>query len=533
VLGLVAITPNVQNMGHQKHHGPRHTGEKISEQLVGDETSTEHPSDADASVRCDKEFVIDADDKAARPCPKFRIQGSPQWDTTAPRLVFCKKDEGEFYFHAKLVDVETSKYMGEDVHLVTLKLDFAWPPTIRRRIRAAWFEIEVVKSIASWKPEDEPPEEPEILAVRPEAESVQMANIEDIKTRTVAVESGSTAAVPASLNANISLVRGNKTTFGGHRLVHGFIAGPKEARWHIFEEPRSQSGVPPCIRPLMLVRCGTRFCIKGKLRVLTRKHFGLGKISGEQKIVEVQSVRALRGQQSNITTCMDALHNLQGESQIYAQKLKAARVLPEIDQWNEHAEDTVCGMLDKLALYMELSSTEEQQNAVAITRAVAFNELCTLFPKHRSELIAWFSAKDLEFKQYMMGDSVITQPSTGHEEQAQTPNSETPQPEDEKNWATPLPLPPITHKRPRARSRVALPTEGIEAATADAVTRMCGKQLLVPIIPRGAAVGLYGTLPRMNGASLPLEMNRLGPIDAKAFMQAHNAVGPGWTRRDL
>lgn len=215
----------------------------------------------------------------------------PENGTTSARqadplpCVLARHKSDDCYFDVRLTHVELTYFHGKRlVHQLSFRLDLARPFEDSKRIRAAQLTINVASKNAS----SASGTTPEILAINPEASLIHIADHEVTTGQTVGVTAGAPPAAGGSLAANAELSWGDKTTFKGNRLVHGYIPSSTQAQWKMYEETRSQSGLPPVLYFLVILRAPGDFVVTANLHI--RRWTGWG-FFGMRKQVPAESSR--------------------------------------------------------------------------------------------------------------------------------------------------------------------------------------------------------------------------------------------------
>lgn len=202
-------------------------------------------------------------------------------DNTLP-YVLARHKSDDCYFDVRLTEVELTYFHSEKlVHQLSFRLDLARPFEDIKRIRSAQLTITVENEDGSSSTAT-----PEILAITPEASLIHIADHEVTTGQTVGLTAGAPPAVGGSLSANANLSWGDKTTFEGNRLVHGYIPVSNQAQWKMYEEARSKSGLPPVLYFLIVLRAQSNFRVTAQLHI----HRWTGwRFFGFRKQVDAQS----------------------------------------------------------------------------------------------------------------------------------------------------------------------------------------------------------------------------------------------------
>ena len=179
------------------------------------------------------------------------------------------------YFDLKLTQVESTTFHGKPARQLQFKLNLVRPFDIAKRIRAATISVKVSKQKKS-------PASPKITGIDPEASLVKIADHEITTGQTIGVSAGTPAPAPGSVSASANLSWGDKTTFAGNRLIHGFMVSEHDAQWKMYEEPRSKSGLPPSLSLLVIVESDDEFRVSAKLSL--RRWRGWGMFGMEKSI---------------------------------------------------------------------------------------------------------------------------------------------------------------------------------------------------------------------------------------------------------
>ena len=182
-------------------------------------------------------------------------------------VVLAKHSSGDCYFDIKLMRVEPVTWQTRPAQTLRFQVDLARPFDAAKRIQSARVSITVRKRHRSAY-------SPQILGINPEATHVKMADHEITTGQSVGVTAGTPPTVPGSVTLSGNLSFGQKTNFSGDRLIHGFILPPDqfrqghhEARWQMYEESRSKSGLPPSLSILMIVESNDDFRVSAELCV--------------------------------------------------------------------------------------------------------------------------------------------------------------------------------------------------------------------------------------------------------------------------
>ena len=250
--------------------------------------------------------------------------------------LLAQHKDTECYFDLRLTRVELTTFHGKLAHQLEFKLDFARPFDINKRIRAATISVEVI-------PRRRSRTSPNIVGINPEASLVKIADHEITNGQSIGVNAGTPAAAPASMSASANFSWGDKTTFAGNRLIHGFLVSETEAQWKMYEEPRSKSGLPPSLSLLMLVESESDrgFRVKGKVTVRRwsgRGLFGMVKhisapSAGEKPVLSLVDSRATKEVRQNALDASDEITNLVEETESKAQIMArvVTKVFPQLE----------------------------------------------------------------------------------------------------------------------------------------------------------------------------------------------------------
>lgn len=177
----------------------------------------------------------------------------------------------DVYFQANLTTARRLWLDAEDVYLLAFELNFMKSYSPQYRFRGADIKITVKDSI---HPNCNLP----ISTIYPTAIAVDVSKREIQDSSEASLGAGGLPA-PAQLSATLKQTHSSKTTFNGRRRFHGLVKDDKTACWRLYEEPGSESGIPPAFRLVVLVPSPeTEFYVR--LEVSTRmvkwpKVFGL------------------------------------------------------------------------------------------------------------------------------------------------------------------------------------------------------------------------------------------------------------------
>ena len=202
---------------------------------------------------------------------KMSVTTASDYDDFAQRnqrpVVLAKHSSGDCYFDIKLMRVEPVTWQTRPAQTLRFQVDLARPFDAAKRIQSARVSITVKKRHRSVN-------SPQILGINPEATHVKMADHEITNGQSVGVAAGTPPTMPGSLTLSGNMSFGQKTSFSGDRLIHGFILPPgqprkghHEARWQMYEESRSKSGLPPSLSIIMIVESDDDFRVSAELCV--------------------------------------------------------------------------------------------------------------------------------------------------------------------------------------------------------------------------------------------------------------------------
>ncbi|WYZ36259.1 hypothetical protein EsH8_XII_000009 [Colletotrichum jinshuiense] len=173
---------------------------------------------------------------------------------------FPKKDA---YFHAKLTEVERTRYREQDVYLIRFVFRFVRSFSRQFRFRGADIDISVKEERpVSDTMQDQSSKQhkqqgclPKILKIYPEGLPINISEQEIQNGSDITAGAGATPG-PAQINFSVTQTHQRTAKFKGGRFINGLIKGSHDvASWRIFEDRGSQSGIPSIINTAMLVRC--------------------------------------------------------------------------------------------------------------------------------------------------------------------------------------------------------------------------------------------------------------------------------------
>jgi hypothetical protein len=174
--------------------------------------------------------------------------------------VLAEYEHKELYFQAKLTGIYRTTFGDDDMHLLKIKLHFMKPFSRGMRYQGANVIVRVSKSLG---------EEPRIVRIAPEANSMHISDLEVTTGEKVAVGGGGGGG-PAQANVNVEHSKGVKTSYEGARVIHGLIKGSNLATWRIYEDSASATGLPPVIHLLLVVCCANAFSLELDMSVRHR-----------------------------------------------------------------------------------------------------------------------------------------------------------------------------------------------------------------------------------------------------------------------
>ncbi|KAI1611554.1 hypothetical protein EDD36DRAFT_420502 [Exophiala viscosa] len=183
--------------------------------------------------------------------------------------VLARHDSHDCYFDIKVTRCELVTVNSKEAYQLHFKLDFARPFDPSKRIRSAAVDIQVTSNSR-----DPNRPGPAIVGIDPEASLVYMADHEVSSGQNVGVNVGAPGPAAGAISANVGLTWGDKTTFKGSRLFHGFLPSPRHAQWKMYEEPKSKSGLPPSVRLMVIVKSARSFYVSANVLVQRRSAFG-------------------------------------------------------------------------------------------------------------------------------------------------------------------------------------------------------------------------------------------------------------------
>ena len=201
-------------------------------------------------------------------------------DTLIPRsqqlpFVLARHSSQDCYFDIKLVQIESTTFHRKPAHQLSFKVDLARPFDVAKRIRSACVSVKIGRRSGSQVP-------PKILGITPEASLVHIADHETSHGQTIGVTAGTPPTAPGSVSLSGNLSWGDKTTFKGERLIHGYLLADNEAHWKLYEEPRSKSGLPPSLSLLVVVGSDASFQVSANMS--TARWSGWGPIGTVRSI---------------------------------------------------------------------------------------------------------------------------------------------------------------------------------------------------------------------------------------------------------
>jgi hypothetical protein len=174
--------------------------------------------------------------------------------------LLAEYERNELYFQAKLTGLARTTFRDDDMHLLEIKLHFMKPFSGRKRYQGANAIVHVSKSSA---------DEPRIVRIAPEANSLHISDLEVTTGEKIAVGGGGNGG-PAQANVNVEHSKGVKTSYEGARVIHGLIKGSDTAAWRFFEDSASATGLPPVIHLLLVVCCASDFSLDLEMSVMHR-----------------------------------------------------------------------------------------------------------------------------------------------------------------------------------------------------------------------------------------------------------------------
>ncbi|KIX99583.1 uncharacterized protein Z520_04216 [Fonsecaea multimorphosa CBS 102226] len=198
----------------------------------------------------------------AAPAHDVSSQGSPNLP-----YVLARHSSQDCYFDIKLTQVESTTFHAQPAQKLEFKLDLARPFSVAKRIRSARVSIEVSGGTVSKR-------SPRVMGINPEASLVKIADQEVTRGQSLGLTTGTSPAAPGSLSLSGNLSFGQKTSFAGNRLIHGFMVSESRAQWKMYEEPNSKSGLPPSLSLLMIVESDEDFRVSAELCVLRWSGWG-------------------------------------------------------------------------------------------------------------------------------------------------------------------------------------------------------------------------------------------------------------------
>ncbi|KAK4942880.1 hypothetical protein LTR10_017456 [Elasticomyces elasticus] len=184
-------------------------------------------------------------------------------------LILSSHSSQDCYFDIKITQAAHITFHGNPAYQLQFKLDFARPFDPSKRIRSAAVDIQVTSNSRDSKISG-----PTIVGIDPEASLVDVADHEVSSGQNVGVNVGAPGPAAGAISANAGLTWGDKTTFKGARLSHGYLLSSQNAQWKMYEEPKSQSGLFPYARLMVIVESETDFSVTANVRVRRRSMFG-------------------------------------------------------------------------------------------------------------------------------------------------------------------------------------------------------------------------------------------------------------------
>lgn len=174
-------------------------------------------------------------------------------------------------YQAKLVSVQQSDYLDEDVYFLHFQLSFMNPFAEWARIQGATFTIHVKPTEISTNTSVRGPH------IRKVVPTAQLAHVSDqeVTTGQKVTIGGSADVQPGGVNVNFENSSARKTSFKGIRIIHGLVKNKGTAIWTLREESSSKSGLPQYATLRAVVSCGGPFRVSADLSVkMQRLRFG-------------------------------------------------------------------------------------------------------------------------------------------------------------------------------------------------------------------------------------------------------------------
>ena len=295
-------------------------------------------------------------------------------------------DEGcNCYFDLKLTQVESTTFHGKPARQLQFKLNLVKPFNIVKRIRAATISIKVSNK-------EQSPASPKIMGIDPESSLVKIADNEITTGQTIGISAGTPALAPASASASTLFSWGEKTTFDGNRLIHGFMVSEHEAQWKMYEEPLSKSGLPPSLSLLMIVESHAAFRVSAKLSLRRWRGWGWRgwrMIGMERSIpapsnkkdfsVPLASLETVGEQALKISDNITRLFN-EGEEMGKVLKGAVNKLLPQLESYASFTkDDTVIvahkKIVAKFKLLESMAASPERRQLLSILRDAVNRQL--------------------------------------------------------------------------------------------------------------------------------------------------------------
>ncbi|EXJ81898.1 hypothetical protein A1O1_07964 [Capronia coronata CBS 617.96] len=201
--------------------------------------------------------------------PAASISGDVDDGISDLPCVLARHSSRDCYFDIKITHVERTTFGGSPAYQLRFKLDFARPFDVSKRIRSAAVDI----NLASIRVDRR--QGPTVVGLTPEANLVCVAEHEVNSGQNVGVTIGAPGPAAGAISINAGRSWGDKTTFQGSRLFHGFLLGPDRARWKMYEEPKSQSGLPPSLELMVMVTTGSSFYVNASVRIQRWRGWGV------------------------------------------------------------------------------------------------------------------------------------------------------------------------------------------------------------------------------------------------------------------
>ncbi|KAK0644463.1 hypothetical protein B0T16DRAFT_392809 [Cercophora newfieldiana] len=176
------------------------------------------------------------------------------------------------YFDVRLSAMQSTWYQGERAHILHLTLNCVRPLKMTHRIVGAKVEVSLypisnLQGVA--------PCTPYIQRIRPQVNLVQISDRE-IETHGGFSTGVSGSGGPVNISFNRERSKSERAVFKGVRLIHGVLLTKQSARWKLYEDAGSCTGIPQLVKFVMVVRCESSFGISVSASVQARLLLTLG-----------------------------------------------------------------------------------------------------------------------------------------------------------------------------------------------------------------------------------------------------------------